>query len=631
MKGVTRITGLGLLALALLVVLALASVASAKQQTANERLLNDGSGSSRLAPTSTTVLADRFNPASLSFATGISDVKFAVGKFRTDVKLSGQIAPPLKMQRNGVKWDEYNLLVSGIGFNRTAVYPYGVAEGQGRYLNVRVMIPQKHWNGRLVFWHHGAADTQLLAFSPVVEPELLLSRGWAVAQAQFNGVAPAQQNPNAADDSYWKSVDEMYLADPVNYWAYAAHPDWWSNPNGVAISDGATLRNLAGLVKNLLYREACRSPRYTYWLGWSMGGGAGTAVNTGRDRDGNYTGGDFVVPYQKSSGKIFDGFIALEPVYYATAPVDKQFPAAAPYVFIDGDVTPLTLSAPNALNFAHKVKTALDGPDADPSFSKNIDDWVRLYMQNYGNHDWTGRFFETMYSGDRHDAIYYDITKPLAERFNTEGHGRKLNWVMSKLWRTSPKYLTDWADENLAGWGQLTFSYYQLNDGYHTALFNRLVSWVERGRTPPTSRIDPALMDPTVTTYPNMPVNDPTQDSLNRAPSSIATNGDVAWQRTDPGALTVVQDMPQMPHLAARWGIFQVGYKWMLITPFTAEQLVNGYHVGNIDFDGYASQADYRRAFRRSIWSLQSQGLYDWSIAARFAHGDPGAPPLPLP
>ncbi len=362
-----------------------------------------------------------------------------------------------------------------------------------------------------------------------------------------------------------------------------------------------------------------------------MGGGAGTAVNTGRDRDGNYTGGDFVVPYDKASGKVFDGFIALEPVYYATAPVDKQFPAAAPYVFIDGDVTPLSLSAPNALNFARKVKTALDGPDADPSLSKNIDDWVRLYMQNYGNHDWTGRFFETVYSGDRHDAVYYDITKPLAERFNTEGHGRKLNWVMSKLWRTSPKYLTDWADENLAGWGQLTFSYYQLNDGYHTALFNHLVSWVERGRTPPTSRIDPALMDPAATTYPNMPVNDPTQDSLNRALSSIVGNADIAWQRTDPGALTVVQDMPQMPHLAARWGIFQVGYKWMLITPFTAEQLVSGYHVGNIDFDGYASQADYRRAFKDAVWSLRSQRLYDRKIAASLANGDPGAPPLPLP
>ena len=173
---------------------------------------------------------------------------------------------------------------------------------------------------------------------------------------------------------------------------------------------------------------------------------------------------------------------------------------------------------------------------------------------------------------------------------------------MSKLWRTSPKYLTDWADENLAGWGQLTFSYYQLNDAYHTAAFRpsgRLgASAADAADQPhrpgtPRSRADHLSQA--------MPVNDPTQDSLNRKPSSIVGNADIAWQRTDPGALTVVQDMPEMPHLAARWGIFQVGYKWMLITPFTAEQLVSGYHVGNIDFDGQPSQADYRRAFRDAV------------------------------
>ena len=385
-------------------------------------------------------------------------------------------------------------------------------------------------------------------------------------------------------------------------------------------------------MKNLLYRERGCQPSSTYWLGWSAGGGAGTAVNTGRDRLGNYTGGDFVVPYDKTSGKVFDAFMALEPVYSAAAPVDKQFPVAAPYFFVDGTLSPLSLEAPNALNFARKVKTALDGPDADPSLSKNIDSWVRLYTQKYGNHDWMGRFFETVHNGDDNPhPVYYDITKPLAERFNTEGRGRKLNWVMGQLWRTSPKYLTDWADENLAGWGQLTFSYYQINDAYHTALFDHLVAWSERGVTPPTSRIDPALLDPAQTTYPKLPVNDPTQDSLNRNPSSIVGNADIAWQRTNPGALTVVADMIQMPHVTARWGIYLLGYKIMVITPFTAAQLTGGYHVGNIDFAGYADEAAYQQAFSQAVQSLVSQGWYDPEVAARFANGDPGMPPLPFP
>ena len=331
MKGVTRFTGLSLLALALLLVLALASVASAQQRTANEQLLNDGSGSSRLAPTSTTVLKDRFDPASASFAHGshrravhrreVPHRRPALGQDRLaahDAAQRGQVGR-VQPARQRHRLQPHGGL------------PVWRSEGQGRYLNVRVMIPRRSTG--TVDSSSGttaAADTQLLTFSPVVEPELLLSRGWAVAEVSSTAWCRPSRTPTRSDDSYWKSVDEMYQADPAYYWAYAAHPDWWSNPNGVAISDGATLRNLAGLVKNLLYREACRSPRYTYWLGWSMGGGAGTAVNTGRDRDGNYTGGDFVVPYEKSSGKVFDGFIALEPVYYATAPVDKQFPAAAP-------------------------------------------------------------------------------------------------------------------------------------------------------------------------------------------------------------------------------------------------------------------------------------------------------------
>ena len=632
MKATARVTRLVLIALVLAAALAFASAAYADQQTANELLLNDGSGSAVLAPTSTTVLADRLVLGSPSFITGVTDVQFAVDRIRTDVQISDTIVPPLQMERNHVKWDEYNLLVSGTGFNVGATYSFGKAEGQGRYMNVRVMVPRQGWNGRLMFWHHGNADTSNLTFLPLIEPELLLSRGWAVAEVHFNGMAPAQQNPNASDDSYWKALDEMYQADPNWYWYYAAHPEWWSNPGGVAIEDGATLRNLAGLVKNLLYREDGRQPERTYWVGWSRAGGAGTAVNTVRDRQGNYTGGDFVVPYDKASGKVFDGFMALEPIFYRAAPVDAQFPVAAPYVFIDGNATAWTLGAPNAINFSRKVKTALDGPAADPSLSKDVNDWVRLYMQKYGDHDYTGRFFETMYSGDTKNAVYYDMTKPLAQRFNTAGRGRKLNWLMSKLWRTSPQYLLDWADQNKAGWGQLTSAYYYLNDGYHTALFNHLVAWVEKGTTPPTSRIDPVLMDPLANTFPNLPTNDPTQDSLNRVPSSFGLDaGDVAWQRTSTDAIDVVQSMLVMPHLATRWGIFNTGGSWQTITPLTPAQLVGGYHVGNIDFSGYADRAAYRRAFVQSVKSLVDQGMYDRAIAGRFANGDLAGPKLVFP
>ncbi len=258
MKGVTRVTGLGLLALALLVVLALASVASAKQRTANEQLLNDGSGSSRLAPTSTTVLKDRFDPASLSFATGITDVQFTVGKFRTDVELSDDRPAAARC--------------SATASSGTSTTCSSAASASTARRSTRTAWPRaRAATSTCASWSRRSTGTAASSSGTTVRPTRSCSPSHRSSsrsscslvagrsrEVQFNGVAPAQQNPNAADDSYWKSVDEMYQADPAYYWAYAAHPDWWSNPNGVAISDGATLRNLAGLVKNLLYREACQ-------------------------------------------------------------------------------------------------------------------------------------------------------------------------------------------------------------------------------------------------------------------------------------------------------------------------------------------------------------------------------------
>jgi len=76
--------------------------------------------------------------------------------------------------------------------------------------------------------------------------------------------------------------------------------------------------------------------------------------------------------------------------------------------------------------------------------------------------------------------------------------------------------------------GQLTSWYYSLNDGYLAALFNHLVAWVEKGTARPTSRIGPVLMDPLANPFPNLPTNDPTRDSLNRAPSSFGLDAGMA-------------------------------------------------------------------------------------------------------
>lgn len=406
-----RITSL--LCVALLVLSSGFTVAAAKEKAANELLLNGDPANHELRMTTTVVAKDRFTPGTPTFTTGITDIKFAVQKIRTDLELRDTIPPALRMERNGVEWNEQNMLISGLGFSSNATYPYGKQQGQGRHLNVRVMYPRKGWNGKLFFWHHGSADTQLLTFTPIIEPELLLKEGWAVAMAQFNGPAPEQQNPNAVDDSYWKSVDEMYRADPVNYWSYTAHPGWW----------------------------------------------------------------------------------------------------------------------------------------------------------------------------------------------------------------------------------QFTSAYYYLNDGYHLQIFRNTVYWVERGIQPPKSRIDPLLVAPgldlNTVLYPNLPTNDFTQDSLNRAPSLLTASAkdDLNWQRNNPDqavGFATDKGMVTMPHLAARWGIFYVGYKYQQILPFTHEQLVNGYTHGNISFAGYANYNVYLHAFRQALAELVVERLYDPWVAAKFINGDPAAPKPPF-
>lgn len=636
-----------LLIVATLILSAGFTVAAAKQKPANEYLLNSDPANQQLRMTTTVVLQDRFTPGTPTYTTGVTDVKFAAKKKRTDVKVSDTIPPAMKMERNGIKWNEQNMLISGIGFDglySNQTFSYGIEEGHNRYLNVRVLYPHQNWNGKLYFWHHGWTDIQVAFHSSIIEPELLVSEGWAVAMAQFNGAVPEQQNPNAADNSYWKAVDEMYQADPWYYWSYDAHPDWWSH-NCAAIWDGATLRNIVNLVKNLLYQELGQQPEATYWFGWSMGGPAGTAVNTGRDNFGNYTGGNFNVPYDSTSGLVFDAFLAIEPVSSASAPVDPEHPVTAPHVFLGGSAARLSLAWPTALDFAHKVKLALDAADptgnplADPSLSRDINDWFRLYVQEYGNHDWTGHYYEVQYSG-ADTPVYYDITQPGLPGLNTEGRGRKLNWVMTKLSETSPVYLNDWMDQNLAGWGQITSSYYYLNDGYHLQIFRNTVDWAEAGIEPPKSRIDPLLLDPAVdldaVLYPALPTNDFTQDSLNRPPSALteATKADLIWQRGNPDQAVdyaIDKGLVAMPHLTARWGIFYVGHMYQQIFPFTAEQLLNGYTNGNIDFAGYGNYDAYLAAFRQALADLVAERLYDPAVAEKFIDGDPALPALPFP
>jgi len=195
-------------------------------------------------------------------------------------------------------------------------------------------------------------------------------------------------------------------------------------------------------------------------------------------------------------------------------------------------------------------------------------------------------------------------------------------------------------DQNKPGWGQITSAYYYLNDGYHLQIFRNTVDWAEQGLPPPKSRIDLLLLSPDVDLdtilYPDLPIYDFTQDSLNRAPSTLteASKADLTWQRENPDqAVDFEEDkgMVAMPHLTARWGSFFVGHMYQVIFPFTSEQLVNGYTNGNISFTGYTDYNAYLDVFREALDDLVDDRLYDPAVAEIFMNGDPAGPDLPFP
>jgi hypothetical protein len=610
-------------------------------------------------PTAITVREDRFGKGAI-WVTEISDVKFCDRDQPTTESILTEIPPLFEMNRNGVTWYEDNMLVSGKGFSYRdeSVYPFGKfpsigLEAQPRYLHVRVMYPSDdEWNGRLFFYSHGSSWVPAEMLGPFVEPELLLQRGWAVAMAQFSGVVPMQQN--LYDDSYWQDIGKMYeeyLEDGISM---PNKLEYLSNPYGRALGDSATSRNIINLIKNLLDYRLGQVPHHTYWGGWSAGGTSGRALNTGRDPDGNYTGGNFNIPYIKDSGLVIDGFIGVG--LTGSGVPDEEFPVTAPVIFIDGRFDYLAW-APfgNALSFAKDVKEKLDDESiVDPEISKDINDWMRHYMRAYGNHDFTSRFYEVAYSGG---DWYYDISVPvdgwewdppypLDDRINKNENGRRLNWIWSKMKDHAGGYMREMFSEHRIdpGWGQGYSAYYHLADGYNHQLLTNLVKWVEEDRKPPTSRIDSYLLskdfDPEAGYPPDMPIANALypyqpfpgdQDYLyGWGPNSISQPyvDLLQWQK-DNKEIKYKKEMIYMPHFVARTGVFLNGTKVIMIRPFTADELYGGYSYGNVEFKGYHNYKDYIKTFAHVLRKLVRKDFYDPEIADFYLNGDPAAPSLP--
>jgi hypothetical protein len=194
------------------------------------------------------------------------------------------------------------------------------------------------------------------------------------------------------------------------------------------------------------------------------------------------------------------------------------------------------------------------------------------------------------------------------------------------------------------GWGQGYSAYYHLADGYNHQLLTNLVNWVEKNRKPPKSRIDPYLLskdfDPEAGYPPHMPHANATvayqpfpgdQDYVYGWSANSISQPYVdllKWQK-DNQAIKYKKGMITMPHFEARTGVFLNGVKVIMIRPFTAEELYEGYSFGNVDFKGYRNSNKYINTFARTLRKLVAQRFYDPELADLYMEGDPAAPPLP--
>lgn len=552
--------------------------------------------------------------------TGITNVRFTNGRLRTDEPdgILNTIPKPLLQSRNGVNFYEYQLLLSGRGFFIFTNFEFG-PEGPNNldlnYLPVSVKYPVGNWNGRLLFYIHGAGGpVGESSWAPIVDVEHLIKDGWAVAIPKLNPSDNNQQNINASDGSYWAAYNNSSQRKRIVGSGFVF---------GFYL-DASTTRNVVNVVKNLLKHDLGEKPVYTYWMGHSAAGLQGFALNHGANIIGIRTGGNYNIPYDATSGKVFDGFMAYAPNVLDTPAQLNPEPdhaVTAPWIFIGGQVDEPRLTTAGIVT-AYKVDQTLQSlPATDPQqVYANLNNWFRIYSTKFANHQpWTRRF-ASVYNGGN---WYYEIGAELGKELNRAGRGVRFNWVYSQIF--------EYADPAVIDLFTLTVGengHKPRDDGFIYQRLLNLDNWVSNGVPAPVSNIGQDYLNFTDTSlHPSLPVYtepSPPDFSLVDQDMIIETNEYphvLSGLRKD--AITRIKDLKaqgrfdfvpgyiEMPNTKVRVGLNLMFENEHRLVPFSEEQLREGYHFGNVDFDGYVSHGDYVQKYIKGVNELIEFGRYD--------------------
>ncbi|HKQ74510.1 MAG TPA: hypothetical protein VJ810_12535 [Blastocatellia bacterium] len=246
-------------------------------------------------------------------------------------------ANPTRVHRAGLNYFEVTGSIRGTGWggewaDLTGPAPILSANARYSYDIPFVLRWAQNWDGTLVYYSHGRYNLGLLTLADSFlgaanEGRRLEVEGGFISDAVLSpsrGFAFFAPNLNGLKRDGGFSI--IALEGP-----FAGQPL-------MATIDAPIARDLARVAERLLAKLTGKPVARTIGTGHSAGalvmqflnGGASTNLDDGRRL---FTGGDFVLPYDPTSGLIFDGVI---PIAGSSFRLHPQFPMAAPMMMVCG-------------------------------------------------------------------------------------------------------------------------------------------------------------------------------------------------------------------------------------------------------------------------------------------------------
>jgi hypothetical protein len=472
-----------------------------------------------------------------------------------------RLLPPASVGRAGLTYSEIRGTIEGISWGSQPA----TARCHYSYTLPFVLRIPAAWSGGLVTFRHGAAGLALweqleaelgsrsigrifheTADRMIADVALHPDRRWAFFAVNYVGVAPGG------------AYNTLLLGD---------EPGCAAGTSTQGIMDVTITRDHALLARHLLRTLRGREPSLVLGTGQSAGTAVHILLNAGIDhrRAGAVQAGDNrLVPYDTSSGRIFDGFLSMQGGFAAGAALPAALTGniSVPTIFINTEVERSTFGAVSALS-----EMALNG-------ALNVPDLARFYtVRNMPHID-----SDLVLSAIRPGSDFSDPTNP--DYF--KGGGERLKPLTGALLDALARWATDGVPPPIS-----------LFNGEFLTGPDRIVFH----RTSPSTTAFPIVDDVTLDTHLGLP----------QPPAPLTPAQRTAWNNVR-AALNAPVGSIVLPETACRrsglhfFGAGPVGTK---VTPFDAPTFLGR----------WGTQAAHQTCRVQTVDALAAAGFYDESVA----------------